>query len=288
MHFSNPFAFGAIPRELSEYKKSKVVILPVPYDGTTSYKPGARDGPSAIISASRSMELYDEESGKNFSELGICTLDELEVVVNPESMVNRVYESVSHLISENKFVVMLGGEHSLTFGAVKALHEKHAAMSVLHLDAHSDLRFENGGSKFDHGCVARRIFELNVPVVQAGIRSISDEEAEFIRKSGHKVIFGEQIAEDGAWMDEAIGLLSDDVYVTIDLDALDPGIMPSVGTPEPGGIGWYPLLKFMKKLSEKKRIIGFDIMELSPQPGNVAPDFTAAKLTYKLIGYFCK
>ncbi len=288
MHFSTPFSFGAIPRELSEYRKSKIVILPVPYDGTTSYKPGARDGPSAIIAASRSMELYDEETGKNFSDIGICTLDELEVVVDPEKMVNRVYETVSHLVSESKFVVMLGGEHSLSFGAVKAFKEKNKCLSVLHVDAHSDLRFENGGSKFDHGCVARRISEIGVPFVQVGIRSISEEEAEFIRKSGHKVVFAEEIAgsKDDSWMDGVIGKLQDDVYVSIDLDAFDPGIMPAVGTPEPGGMQWYPFLRLMKKLSSKKNIVGFDIMELSPQPGNVAPDFTAAKLTYKLIGYF--
>ncbi len=286
-HFSSPFNFGAIPKEIADYKKARVTILPVPYDATTSYKPGARDGPAAIISASRSMELYDIELCRNISDIGICTLDEMDILIDSEKMANRVYEAVKHLLSEGKFVVMLGGEHSISFGAVKAHNEKLPGLSVLHIDAHADLRDENAGIKFDHGCVARRISEI-CPLVQVGIRSMSEEEAEFIKTSKHKVIYAEQIANSSndSWMDEAISALSENVYVTIDMDAFDPGIISAVGTPEPGGFQWYQFLTFMKKLSEQRNIAGFDVVELSPQPHNIAPDFTAAKLIYKLIGYF--
>ncbi len=286
-HFSSPFNFGAISGELAEYGKARVVILPVPYDATTSYRSGTRDGPFSIISASRAMELNDEDTGMNYSELGICTLDELDIVIDPEKMVNRVYEACLPLVNDGKFVVMLGGEHSLSFGCARAYKEKFPELSVLHVDAHGDMRFENGGTKFDHGCVARRISEI-CPVSQVGIRSLSYEETEFIAKSGHTVVYAREIAssKDDSWMDRIVDSLSDTVYITIDLDALDPGIMPSVGTPEPGGMGWYALLSLMKKLSLRKRVVGFDVVELCPQPGNISPDYTAAKLTYKLIGYF--
>ncbi|MBI2133875.1 agmatinase [Candidatus Woesearchaeota archaeon] len=283
-HFSSPFNFGAIPRQLSGYEKSRIVILPVPYDATTSFKPGARDGPSAIISASRSMELFDLESGKNLSELGICTLDELDILVDPEKMASRVCEAVMQLLHDKKFVVMLGGEHSLSIGSVRAFKDSYPGLSVLHLDAHADLRDENGGSRFDHGCAARRISEI-CPVVQAGIRSLSKEEADFIKESKQRIFFAKDMAENDSWMDEAISALGDEVYVTLDLDVLDPGIMPSVGTPEPGGLGWYPLLAFLKRVSGKKKVVGFDVVELSPQK-NVSSDFLAAKLVYKMMGYF--
>ncbi len=288
-HFSSPFNFGALPGELCDYKKSKVVVLPVPYDATASYRSGARNGPAAIISASMALEMYDEDSGKDFSELGICTLDELDIVVDPEAMANRVYEAVQQLARDDKFVVMLGGEHSLSFGAAKAFREKYPDLSVLHIDAHADMRDEHNGEKFSHACVARRISEI-CPVVQVGIRSLCQEEAEFIAKSGHKVVYAREIAEsmDDSWMDAAISSLSKDVYVTFDLDSLDNGIMPSVGNPEPGGLEWYPVLSFLKRLSGKRNVVGFDSMELSPIPGNIAPDFAAAKLVYKLIGYFCR
>ena len=282
-HFSIPNTFGAIPYELADYSKSKIVILPVPYDGTTSYRPGARNGPGAIITASKALELYDSELNKNFSE-GICTLDELEVVNSSELMNKRVYEAAKQLIEDGKTIVTIGGEHSISSAVVKALIEKHENLSVLQIDAHADLRDINGEDKYDHGCVARRIIEL-CPIVEIGVRSLGEEEANFIREKSVPVFWASDL-DDDSWMEEAIGKLSDVVYVTIDMDCLDPSIMPSVGTPEPGGLKWYQLLRFMKKLSNTKRVIGFDVVELSPQPGNVAPDFLAAKLIYKLIGYF--
>jgi len=289
-HFSSPFTFGAIPRELSEYKKSKVVILSVPYDATTSYKSGTRDGPQAIISASRSMELFDEETNTNISDIGICTLDELDILNHPEKMVERVYQTCQQLLNDQKKIIMLGGEHSLSSAPVKALKENHPNISVLHIDAHSDLAFDNAGSQHDHGCVARRISEL-CPLVQVGIRSISPEDIRYAAQQQINIFYALDIAKsvDNSWIDKAISYLSDDVYVTIDVDGLDTSIMPSVGTPEPGGLQWYQLLELLKRVGEKKNVLGFDVVELCPIPGNIAPDFAAAKLIKKFIAYsFCR
>ena len=289
VHFYFPFNFGALPHELSGYETSKVVILPVPYDATTSYKPGTRDGPHAIIDASRFVEFYDEEAKKNFSEIGICTMDEMEIVDDPKGTIDRVYEAVKSMLEDGKSVVTLGGEHSLTSGAVRAFKEKYPDLSVLHVDAHADMADLNGESKWDHGCVARRVFEI-CPVVLAGIRSLDREQAEFIEKEKIPTFMAHDIFNsDDSWMDEAISKLSDTVYLTIDLDALDPSIMPSVGTPVPGGFQWFNLLKFLRKLAKSKKVVGFDVMEHMPIPQMHSPDFTAAKLVYKLIGeFFCK
>ena len=288
-HFYSPFNFGGLPREVSGYEKSPVAILPVPYDGTVSYRPGARDGPSAIISASRALEFYDEEARKNFSEAGICTLDELETVDDAETMVNRVYEAARVLVSDGKKFVMLGGEHSLTSGAVRAFREKYGDLSVLHVDAHADMADFNRDNRWSHACVARRVYEM-CPIVLAGVRSLSRDQMGFVERENIPVFWAHDIfsSKDDVWMDEAVARLSDNVYLSIDLDALDSGIMPSVGTPQPGGFDWYTLLKFLRKLALKKKVVGFDVMELMPIPGNHAPDFAAAKLTYKLIGaFFC-
>lgn len=288
-HFYLPFNFGAIPHELAEYGTSKVVILPVPYDATTTYQPGARNGPRALIEASRCLEFYDEETGKSFSELGICTLDELEVVDDAEKMVNRVYEATRTLLEDGKKVVVIGGEHSISSGSVKAHIQNHPDLTVLHIDAHADMRDELAGNRFNHGCVARRISEM-CPVVSVGVRSIAEEEMEHIRSSNGriKVFFAKDIhnTDNNSWMDDAVKSLGKNVYITIDLDAFDISIMPSVGTPQPGGLQWYQMLEFMKKIAAAKNVVGFDVTELMPIPGNHAPDVLAAKLVYKLIGYF--
>ena len=290
VHFSSPYNFGAIPRELAEYKKCGIVILPVPYDGTTSYRSGTREGPQAIINASRSMELFDEETGINVGNAGICTLDELDIVIHPEKMVERVYEACQQLVRDGKKIIMLGGEHSLSSGPVKALKEKYPKLSALHIDAHSDMAYENGGSMHDHGCVARRISEM-VPLVQVGIRSIAADDIEYTSEKGIRIFYGMEvgIAKDDTWMEEVISELSDDVYITFDLDALVTSIMPSTGTPEPGGLQWYQTLKLLRMIGERKNVVGIDFMELRPLPDNVAPDFTAAKLVKKFIAYaWCK
>lgn len=286
-HFYFPFNFGALPHELADYDRAKVVILPAPYDSTTSYKPGTRDGPHAIINASRYVEFYDEETGKNFSDIGISTLDELEMVDDAKMMIDRVYESAKALLNDNKRIVLLGGEHSLTSGAVRAFSEKYTSLSVLHIDAHADMEDLNGESKWDHGCVARRCYEM-CPVVLAGIRSLSQEQADFINQQKIPIFYAHDILASGndKWMDDAVSRLSENVYITIDLDSFDPSIMPSTGTPVPGGLQWHTMLKFLRKVGEKKNVVGFDVMELMPIPFMHAPDFMVAKLVYKLIGAF--
>ena len=286
-HFYFPFNFGAIPHELADYDNAKVAILPVPYDATTTYQSGARNGPMAIIEASRSLEFYDEETGKNFSELGICTLDELDVVDEAAKMVERVYESVNVLLNDGKKVVLLGGEHSLSSGSVKAHLEKYPDLMVLHVDAHADMRDEHSENRYNHGCVARRISEM-CPLVSVGVRSIAEEEAAHINGSRGRinVFFAKDLDKSGNWIGEVVNSLGKNVYITIDLDAFDTSIMPSVGTPQPGGLGWYEVLELMRKIAGEKNVVGFDVTELMPIPGNYAPNVLAAKLVYKLIGYF--
>lgn len=286
-HFYFPFNFGAIPHELADYDKAKVAILPVPYDATTTYQPGTRNGPRALIEASRCLEFYDEETGRNFSDVGVCTLDEMEVVDDAEKMVNRVYEGVKVLLGDNKKVILIGGEHSISSGSVRAHIEKCPDLTVLHVDAHADMRDELAENRFNHGCVARRISEM-CPLVSVGVRSIAEEEAQHIRGSNGriKVFFAKDIHSSSAWMEDVVKSLGKNVYITIDLDAFDISIMPSVGTPQPGGMQWYQMLEFMRKIAAAKNVVGFDITELMPIPGNHAPDVLAAKLVYKLIGYF--
>ena len=279
IHFLTPYNFGSLPEEKSSYENSKAVILPVPYDGTATYRPGARFGPRAIITASKYLDFYDDELKKNFSDIGICTLDELEVSFNPEETAESVYESVKRLAEDKKFPIVFGGEHSITFGAVKALKEKFPDLGVLHLDAHADVR---ANEKLDHSNVARKILEL-CPVSFAGIRSISVDEAEFIEENKIKIFSAREIMEKRDFRG-IISHLPENIYITIDLDVLDPSIMPSVGTPQPGGIGWYELIDLLKSAAKEKNIVGFDIVELCPSE-NISPDFLSAKLAYKMIGY---
>lgn len=278
-----PNNFAEIPDSLSNYNKSKVVILPFPYEKTTCYVKGTKKGPEAIIKASSEMELFDEELG-NIFEIGICTLTNLKVNLKPESMVGVVYKHIKGLLDGNKFIVTLGGEHSITIGIVKAFKEKYADLSVLQIDAHSDLREDFEGTKYSHACTMKRVLEL-CPIVPVGIRSLSYEESEFIKEKKLKVFWAKEIIKNDKWFDETISKLTKNVYITIDLDAFDPSIMPSVGTPEPGGLNYYQMLRFLKRVCNERNVVGFDVVELCPNPSNVAPDFAAARIIYKLIGY---
>jgi agmatinase len=263
-----------------------VVIIPVPYDSTTSYLPGARRGPLAIIEASTHMELFDEELKKETFPIGIHTMDQLEITATgPEQMVERVSSVTSYCLNANKFPVMIGGEHSLTLGMVRPIKERYKHLSVLQLDAHADLREEYQGTPYSHASIGKRIKEL-CPLVQVGVRSMSREEWNFLPASGVKTFFAQEVREKRGWIDEVLKSLSDEVYITLDLDVFDPSIIPSVGTPEPGGLGWYEVLDLLRMVISRKRIVGMDIVELTPLPGNTAPDFLAAKLIYRMIGYW--
>lgn len=278
-----PNNFAEIPDSFAGYDNSKVVILPFPYEKTTCYVKGTGKGPAAIIKASTEMELYDEELG-NIFEVGICTLEPLKINAKPEIMVKVVSEQIKNMLHDNKFIVTLGGEHSITSGIVKGFKGKFNELSVLQIDAHADLREEFEGAKHSHACAMKRTMEL-CPIVQVGIRSLSYEESEFIKEEKLKIFWARDIVDNDAWFNDAIAKLTKNVYVTIDLDALDPSVIPSVGTPEPGGLSYYQLLRFLKKVCEKRNVVGFDVVELCPNENDISSDFTAARLVYKLIGY---
>jgi agmatinase len=280
-----PFNFGGLPKEFSELDTSKAVVFPIPYDQTVSFRAGAREGPRAIISASAHIELYDEELDIETYKSGIHTINELEPEMSgPEGMFKRVYEVVSQLNKKGKLIIILGGEHSISIGAVKALSEEYKDLSVLHLDAHADLRNSYCETRYNHATVMRRIMDY-ASTVQVGIRSISKEEMDFIKIRDLPVFFETDIMKREHFLEEMISYLSRNVYITLDLDVLSPAIMPSVGTPEPGGLGWHELLEIIREVARRRKIVGFDVVELCPIPGMIAPDFLAAKLVYKMLGY---
>jgi agmatinase len=280
--------FGGIDPEYAALETAAFVVVPVPYDLTTTYQGGARKGPAAIIDASCNMELYDEELDREIYKSGIHTLPPLEAVASgPEGMLERVEQSVSGVLDLGKIPVMLGGEHSITLGAIRATRKRYSKLSVLHLDAHADMRESYQGSPFSHACIGRRMREL-CPVVQAGIRSMSVEEAAFIRKNNVPVFSAATIRKDRTWISKVLRHLSRDVFISVDLDALDPSVMPATGTPEPGGLTWHDVLDVIREVSRKRRVVGFDIVELAPIPGMVAPDFLAARLAYRMMGYVSK
>lgn len=280
------FNFGGLAEEQSASDTSSTIIVPVPYDGTTSYRSGARDGPLAIINASRFLELYDEETSQDVSKHGIATLGEVEPnASSPEAMIDTVYHACLPFFQQGKKVVVLGGEHTVSLGGIKAAKGFQESFSILQFDAHADLRDSYHNTPFSHACVMRRAMEYN-PIEQVGIRSLSEEEAAFIRRESLKPFYAEYTLDNRETvLEELVKRLLPKIYLTIDLDVLDPSIMPSVGTPEPGGLGWYDLLFFLRHLAKEKDIIGFDVVELAPQSGNIAPDFLAAKLVYKLLNY---
>ena len=281
-------SFAGIEPEYSDLDKSKITVIPVPYDLTTTYISGARNGPRAIIEASNHMELYDEELEKETYRVGIYTHDALAVTdEKPEDMLRIVSKAVSSCIKSEQFQVMLGGEHSISLGMVRELAKKYHNLSVLQLDAHADLRDSYQGTPYNHACVGRRISEI-CPLVQAGVRSMSKGEGDYLRSAQVVNISDYEIKQNDGWIDKILGYLTDDVYLTLDLDVLDPAIMPSVGTPEPGGLTWYETIDFLRLLSQHKKIVSFDLVELSPKPGNIAPDFLAAKLTYRIMGYIAE
>jgi len=280
--------FGGIDPEYATLETAAFVVVPVPYDLTTTYQGGARKGPAAIIEASCNMELYDEELDREIYKSGIHTLPPLEAVAaGPEGMLERVEKAVSGVLEMGKVPVMLGGEHSITLGAVRAARKRCPKLSVLHLDAHADMRESYQGTPFSHACIGRRMREL-CPVVQAGIRSMSVEEAAFIRKKNVPVFSAATIRKDRNWVSKILRHLSRDVFISVDLDALDPSMMPATGTPEPGGLTWHDVLDVIREVCSKRRVVGFDIVELAPIPGMVAPDFLAARLAYRMMGYVSK
>jgi agmatinase len=283
--FSLPFTYGGLLPEDSAFEQAQVVILPIPYEQTTTYGTGTKKGPQALIDASRHMELYDEELDYEVYQVGIHTLRELETVASgPAAMMDRITEVTRGLLDGGKFVVGLGGEHTISFGLVRAHAEHFPGLSVLQFDAHTDLRDTYQGTPYNHASVLRRISEM-VPAVHVGIRSMSREEAAWVKTRGARVFYASEVVGSASVATTISEALTDHVYVTICLDGFDPSIMPAVGTPEPGGLGWYDVLRIVRRVAETRHIVGFDVVELFPMAGNIAPDFLAAKLVYKVLGY---
>src|SRR3990172_3472474 len=277
-----PYNFGGLADEFSGYEAARVAIVPVPFDLTTSWISGTCHGPKAIIEASGYMELYDIETASEIYLKGIFT-DEEVIAKSSDELNNKVHERVAKHIAAGKFVVTLGGEHSVAYGAAKAHIEKFSDLSILHLDAHTDRRDEFEDNKFSHACTLRRIAELNDDIVSVGIRSLDISELQYLDQK--KVFYAEEIFHSMDWIDQVLGLLQPEVYLTFDLDVFDPAIMPSTGTPEPGGLYWYQTLQLLKEVCRVRNLVGCDVVELSPNDQNKAPDFLAAKLVYKILSY---
>ena len=280
-----PLAFGGTVPHPCSFAEARVVILPVPVDRTTSYVPGTRNGPREILQASSHMELWDEETGTDVHPVGIFTLPEMELPFGElEPLMNEIQRVASEVFSRDKFLVTLGGEHSITPPLVAAAAEKHRGVHVLQIDAHADLRDSYMGTRHNHACAMRRSLE-HASITQVGIRSMSTEEAEVIPRLRTSIFYDSSMRRDPAWVDRVVESLGDPVYITIDVDGLDPAIMPATGTPEPGGLSWYEVLAVLRATAEHRDIVGCDIVELSPLPGLMAPNFLCAKLIYKILTY---
>ena len=282
--------------EHSRYESSGFVVLPVPYEGTVSYGKGTAKAPAAIIKASTQVELFDEELHDEFHQAGIFTAEAVHCKsAKPEEFQQRIEKRNSKLLEDGKFVLTIGGEHSISIGLVKAAAKRWPNVSVLHLDAHADMRDSYQQSKYSHACVMRRISELPVPAVSVGVRSYSLGESEFLNSDGRaseRLITAREIAESrvdrsasGRWMERVLAALSEKVYVSIDIDVFDPSQAPGTGTPEPGGLDWYEVTSLLRRVSQNKQIVSADIVEVIPKVAGEVSEFLAARLAYKIIAY---
>lgn len=282
--FQPPRSFAGISPQDISFDEARVVVLPVPYDSTTEYKSGTREGPRAIIDASYYLEQYDAELDLDINEIGVYTLPEVQPAMSgPEHMIERVHRIMDDLLEKGKLPAMLGGEHSITLGTVRACRERYPDLSVLYLDAHTDLRDRYQGTKYSHACVMRRVWEL-CPVVPVGIRSLSREEHDFLVQHEIEPFYADAVGKPDL-PERVLSRLSTQVYISIDLDVLDPSIMSAVGTPEPGGMSWQQVIGLLKTVAGSRQIVGFDLVELCPREGPNACAILAAKLAFKIMGY---
>lgn len=274
--------FAGIPEEFAQLEKSRVVLIPVPYDGTSTWGKGADRGPEAFLEAAENMELYDIETDSQPYREGIYLAPAITEDASPKALVEEVHNQVKTYIKRNKFVTLIGGEHSLSIGSIRAFNECFDNLTVLQIDAHADLRKEYQGTPFNHACAMHEASQTT-NLIQVGIRSMDALERTYMDEE--KTFFAHELATDEFWMDRAIDLMTENVFITFDLDGLDPSIMPSTGTPEPGGLFWYETLEFLRRVFEEKEVVGFDLVELCPNPGDRSSDFLAAKLYYKMLCY---
>lgn len=282
---------GITEPELCDYKTSRFVIQPVPYEHTSSYLAGSAKGPEAMIQASHFVEFYDEElDQESYKNGGIATLKAIDFTnLVDAAAVDLIEKKTSQLLEDGKFVISLGAEHTVTLGFVKAHLKKYPGLSVLQIDAHSDLRQSYHDNIYSHASVMARVHDLGVPLTQIGIRAQCKEEADLIKSSDNIFTFyAHEIRSQQDWMAEALQTLENDVYITIDADGFDPSVIPAVGTAEPRGLFWEETLSFLKKVIARRNVIGFDVVEIAPIEGNTLSEYTCAKLIYRLIGYLVK
>lgn len=274
--------FAGIEDHYCNREFAKIWLQSIPYDGTSTWGKGADKGFDVFLDALENMELYDIETDSEVYKKGVHILPSIAEKSSPETVFNAVYKSTKELLLEDKFLTFFGGEHSISIGIIKAFYEKFENLTVLQIDAHADLRPEYHGSKYNHACAVYDASK-NTNLIQVGIRSMDVTEKEHL--NSEKCFFAEDMYGNNKWMEKSIDLMTDNVYLTIDLDAFDPSIMPSTGTPEPGGLNWNDTICYLKKVMESKNVVGFDIVELAPIEGFSAPNFLAAKLYYKLLSY---
>lgn len=274
--------YAGIPQKYAALETSKIVLIPVPYDGTSTWQKGADKGPEAFLNASENMELYDIETETEVYKQGIYLTDPVTENSSPEAVVEAVHKITKEHIIKNKFVTIFGGEHSISIGTIRAFNECFDDLTVLHIDAHADLRKEYDGSKCNHACAVYEASQTT-NLIQVGIRSMDVAETRVMDEE--KTWFAHDMAKDEYWIDSVIEALGHNVFITFDLDALDPSIMPGTGTPEPGGLFWYETLDFLKQVFAERNVVGFDIVELCPNEINKVSDFLAAKLYYKMLSY---
>lgn len=274
--------YAGIADEFAQLEKAKVVLIPVPYDGTSTWGKGADKGPEAFLNASENLELYDIETNSEVYQQGIHLTEAITENGSPEAMIKVVHMTAKEFIKRNKFVTLFGGEHSISIGSIRAFNECFDNLSVLHIDANANLRESHNGTKFNQACAVHEASQTT-NLVQVGIRSMDAIEKTYMDEE--KTFFAHDMVNDEYWIDKVIEALTDNVLITFDLDALDPSIMPSIGTPEPGGLFWYETLEFLKQVFEEKNVVGFDMVGLCPNPSDKSSDFLAAKLFYKMLSY---
>ncbi|VXB61335.1 agmatinase [Maribacter litoralis] len=274
--------YAGISDEFAQLEKSKIILIPVPYDGTSTWGKGADKGPDAFLEASENMELYDIETDSEVYKQGIHLTEPITENSSPEAMVNEVHNITKDFIKRNKFVTLFGGEHSISIGSIRAFNECFDNLTVLQIDAHADLRESYEGTKYNHACAVYEASQTT-NLIQVGIRSMDAIEKTVMDEE--KTFFAHDMIADEYWSDKVIEAMTDNVFITFDLDAFDPSIMPSTGTPEPGGLLWYETIEFLKQVFEDKNVVGFDIVELCPNENDRSSDFLAAKLYYKMLSY---
>ena len=278
--------FLALGSKYATYETAAFAVLPIPYDATASYRSGARRGPAAIIEASGHIEDFDEELRTECHKSGIATLDIVEPHADgPGAMQEAIFKRARRVVRDGKFLLALGGDHSITPALVRGVMTKYKSLSVLQIDAHCDLRDSYQGSRFSHACAMRRVLDLGARILPVGVRSVALEEHRFMRRCGIEPITARDCLRDADWVDQAIDRLGQDVYVTIDIDGFDPSVAPGTGTPEPGGLDWYQVTGLLRRVALERRIVAADVVEVMPIPGQVCTEYLAARLVHKLMGY---